>query len=293
MKRNHIGALLGAVLVVAILGSCDAMFTNQFQTWRLGQVNQDTLLAAANSGDVATLIAESGLTSGEGVSPSFLAAATSNAETANEIKTVLQDTVDDPAATPEEKQAAEVLLIEIELEMNGGNDLIDNIVVAIGGIDFKNFNIGNPSDLANLLSSLFPAKGIRALPSGWTVDQVAAVLDGIAASQDRFAELVQFMGDSGYSIPGIDAGRLAQVGTIANILSRVGFVSPAYTSIGDALANLINDVTDSLDPEHFPFELYIQVPPSLIDDMKADTGLQELFTAAGLDLVALLNTFGA
>lgn len=291
MKRNHTMLFIGAALIALLMGSCDTLFTNQFETLGLGQVSLQMIEDAIDGGTDA-IIAESGLEEG-GISPSFLAAATATPETANEVKAVLQETVDDTSAPPEERQAAQVLIIEIELEMNGGNDLIDNIVGAIGGIDFSSFNMGNPSDLANLLSSLFPPKGVRALPAGWTVDQVAAVLDGIAASQDRFADLVTFMGDSGYSVPGIDAGRLAQVGTIAYILSQVGFITPTYTSIGDALANLINDVTDSFDPEHFPFELYIQVPTTLIDDMKADPALQELFTAAGLDLVALLNTFGA
>ncbi len=290
MKRNHTMLFIGAALIALLMGSCDTLFTNQFQTLGLGQVSHQ-MIEDAVAGGTDAIIAQSGLEEG-GISPSFLAAATATPETAKLVTDELQSTVDDPAATPEEKQAAEVLLIEIELEMNGGNDLIDNIVGAIGGIDFNNFNISNSSDLANLLSSLFPPKGVKALPAGWTVDQVAAVLDGIAASQDRFAELVTFMGASGYSVSGIDAGRLAQVGTIANILSRVGFVSPAYTSIGDALANLINDVTDSLDPEHFVYITYIQVPENLVDQLRADTGLQELFTAAGLDLVALLNTFG-
>lgn len=291
MKRNHTMLFIGAALIALLMGSCDTLFTNQFETLGLGQVSLQ-MIEDAVAGGTDAIIAESGLEEG-GISPSFLAAATATEDTANEVKAVLQATVNDPAALPEEKQAAQVLLIEIELEMNGGNDLIDNIVVAIGGIDFNNFNMGDPSDLANLLSSLFPPKGAKVLPEGWTVEQVAAVLDGLAESQDRFEDLAQYLVDGGYSVPGIDAGRIAQVGTIANILSRVGFVSPAYTSIGDALAHLIDAITDSIDPEHFPYQTYIQVPPTLIDDIKADTALQDLFSAAGLDLVALLDTFGA
>lgn len=291
MKRNHTMLFIGAALIALLMGSCDTLFTNQFETLGLGQVSLQ-MIEDAVAGGTDAIIAESGLEEG-GISPSFLAAATATPETANEVKAVLQETVDNPAASDEEKQAAQVLIIEIELEMNGGNDLIDNIVVAIGGIDFNNFNMGDPSDLANLLASLFPPKGAKVLPEGWTVEQVAAVLDGLAESQDRFEDLAQYLVDGGYSVPGIDAGRIAQVGTIAYILSQVGFITPAYTSIGDALAHLIDDVTDSIDPEHFPYQTYIQVPPTLIDDMKADLALQDLFTAAGLNLVELLDTFGA
>jgi len=293
MKRNHTMLFIGAALIALLMGSCDTLFTNQFETLGLGQVSLQ-MIEDAVAGGTDAIIAESGLEEG-GISPSFLAAATATPETAKLVTDELQATVDDPAAPPEEKQAAQVLLIEIELEMNGGNDLIDNIVVAIGGIDFNNFNMGDPSDLANLLSSLFPPKGAKVLPEGWTVEQVAAVLDGLAESQDRFEDLAQYLVDGGYSVPGIDAGRIAQVGTIANILSRIDYVDTTFTftSIGQALANLINDVTDSIDPEHFPYQAYIQVPPTLIDDIKADLALQDLFTAAGLNLVELLDTFGA
>jgi len=288
MKRNHTMLFIGAALIALLMGSCDTLFTNQFETLGLGQVSLQ-MIEDAVAGGTDAIIAESGLEEG-GISPSFLAAATATEDTANEVKAVLQATVNDPAALPEEKQAAQVLLIEIELEMNGGNDLIDNIVVAIGGIDIDGFSITNPSDLASLLSSLFPPKGAKVLPEGWDQAQVAAVLDGIADSQDRFADLAQYLVDGGYSVPGIDAGRLAQVGTIANILSRVGHV--AYPTIGAALADLIDDITDSLDPEHFLFEPYIQVPNDLVDQLENDLALQDLFTAAGLDLVAILNAFG-
>ncbi|HWR12437.1 MAG TPA: hypothetical protein VN445_11480 [Rectinemataceae bacterium] len=288
MKRNHVMLFLGAATIAILMGSCDALFTNQFQTLGLGQVSHQ-MITEAVAGGTDAIIAQSGLEEG-GVSPSFLAAATATPETADQVKGVLQATIDDPAATPEEKQAAEVLIIEIELEMNGGNDLIDNIVGAIGNIDFHNFSASNPADLAHLFSSLFPARGPKALPEGWTIDQVAAVLDGIAASQDRFAELAQYLVDGGYSVPGIDAGRIAQVGTIANILSRVGYLPP-YTSIGNALANLINDITNSLDPEHFLWQSYITIPNDLIDDIRADQQLESLFIAAGLNLDTMLDAF--
>lgn len=288
MKRNHTMLFIGAALIALLMGSCDTLFTNQFETLGLGQVSLQ-MIEDAVAGGTDAIIAESGLEEG-GISPSFLAAATATPETAKLVTDELQETVNDTSAPPEERQAAQVLIIEIELEMNGGNDLIDNIVGAIGGIDLDNFNIGDPTDLANLLASLFPPKGVRALPEGWTVEDVAAVLDGIAASQDRFAELVTFMVDGGYSVPGIDAGRLAQVGIIANILDRVDPVSP-YASTGIALATLIEAATTN--PEIINPWAYIVQNTELINEIKADPALQELFTAAGLDLVALLNTFGA
>ncbi|MFA6366177.1 MAG: hypothetical protein WCX13_03195 [Candidatus Hydrogenedentales bacterium] len=287
MKRNHMMLFIGAALIALLMGSCDTLFTNQFQTLGLGQVSYQ-MIQDAVAGGTGAIIAQSGLEEG-GISPSFLAAATATEDTADEVKAVLQATVNNPAAPPEEKQAAQVLIIEIELEMNGGNDLIDNIVGAIGTIDFNNFSLSNSSDLASLLSSLFPAKGAKVLPEGWDQAQIAAVLDGIANSEGRFSDLAQFLVAGNYSVPGIDAARLAQVGTIANILSRIGHAT--YPTIGAALADLIDDVTGFAGPGTFPYDTYIQVPSSLMDDIKADPELRSLFGAAGL--LDLLDSLGA
>lgn len=53
MKRNHIVLFLGAVLIAVLMGSCDALFTNQFKAAGLGQPTTEQLAAQAQSTDPA------------------------------------------------------------------------------------------------------------------------------------------------------------------------------------------------------------------------------------------------
>ncbi|MHB9152926.1 MAG: hypothetical protein ACYC2S_09730 [Spirochaetales bacterium] len=290
MKRNQIVLLLGAVLIVVIMGSCDSLFTNQFQTWRLGQVSQDSLVAAATSGDVTTLIAESGLNSGEGVSPSFLAAATVDQATADAIVAALETAAADPGATQETVQASEALIVEIQLEVSGGKAFIDNIVTAIGTIDFNNFNpVSNPSDLASLLSALFPARSAKTLPAGWSQADIAAVIDAIISVNGNLSSLAGTLTvDQQYLVSGIDAAWLAQVGIIVAVLQQINYTLD-YNSIGEALAALLDDSDIAAN-----YASYISVDPdTFLTNIQNNTNLQALFTAAGLSLDDLLAMFNA
>lgn len=290
MKRNQIALLLGAVLIVLVMGSCDSLFTNQFQTWRLGQVSKDSLVTAAANGDVTTLIAESGLNSGEGVSPSFLAAATVDQATADAIVAALETAAAAPGATPETVQASEALIVEIQLEVSGGKAFIDNIVTAIGTIDFNNFNpVSNPSDLASLLSALFPARSAKTLPAGWSQSDIAAVIDAIVGVNGNLSSLAGTLTvDQQYLISGIDAAWLAQVGIIVAVLQQINYVAP-YTSIGGALAALLDDPDIAAN-----YANYISVDPdTFLTNIQNNADLQALFTAAGLSLNDLLAMFNA
>ena len=290
MKRNQIALLLGAVLIVLVMGSCDSLFTNQFQTWRLGQVSKDSLVTAAASGDVTTLISASGLNSGEGVSPSFLAAATVDQATADAIVAALETAAAAPGAAPETVQASQALIVEIQLEVSGGKAFIDNIVTAIGTIDFNNFNpVSNPSDLASLLSALFPARSAKTLPAGWSRADIAAVIDAIISVNVNLSSLAGTLTvDQQYLVSGIDAAWLAQVGIIVAVLQEINFVAP-YTSLGGALAALLDDTDIAAN-----YANYISVnSDTFYTNIQNNADLQALFTAAGLSLNDLLAMFNA
>jgi len=53
MKRNHIVLLTGAVLITILMGSCDALFANQFKAAGLGQPTAEQLATQAQSTDPA------------------------------------------------------------------------------------------------------------------------------------------------------------------------------------------------------------------------------------------------
>lgn len=53
MKRNHMMLFIGAALIALLMGSCDALFTNQFKAAGLGQPTSEQLEQQAQSEDPA------------------------------------------------------------------------------------------------------------------------------------------------------------------------------------------------------------------------------------------------
>lgn len=282
MKRTHIAVFAGITAIALLLGSCDALFTNQFKELGLGQVTSQTLVDAINQGDVDTIIKQSGLESGE-VSKSFIEAATQSEEIATQVITALQAAINDPATPPATVQASQALVIEIKLEMSGANNLIRNIVTAIAEIDFQNFDpLGTPADLTNLLKALFPPRDAKALPEGWTEAEIADLIDEIIALEGDIAAIGEHMQEYGQLVAGIDAGWFAQVGTIVSILNQVTPKAP-FTTTGEAIASII---ADPVNPE-----TKIEISATILDDVSNDAALGALFSAAGWNLADLIAMF--
>lgn len=282
MKRQNVVMLIMVALVIGLMGSCDALFENQFKLAGLGQVAGEDL---ADS-DAASLIEQSGL-EGTGISESFIEAALSDPVVTAEILATLDAVANDPESPPEVVQAAEAIIIEIQLVESGGKEFIDNIVEAIATIDFETFDLSDPDTLSNLLAALFPA---RSLPAGWTQADIALVINSIYDLNDNFINLIDSIDESGLFVAnGIDAGWLAQVGAMVTILHEV---TPLYgagvnpPNIGDSLAALIEFPEDYAD--------YISFDPDTIaDSILGNPNLLALFEAAGLDIEELMAGFGA
>ena len=291
MKVRNIALALGAVALVLVLGSCDALFSNQFKTWGLGQVTNATINTAVTDGDVAAILEQSGLEEG-GISDSFLNAATQDQETADAVKALLQETIDDPAAPPETVQAAQVLIIEIDLEMNGGGDFIANIVDAIAAIDFNNIDFSNPDTITNIFEALFPARNAKTLPEGWTQADIALLINNVAALGTNIDDLIAtFQANGNQFLPaGVDTGWIAQVGAVVRILNLVEYNTTNYASLGDAMAALIDDGTT--DPNNVVIGNYITNTDTLLDAIVGDSGLNALLLAAGWDLSQFIPANG-
>lgn len=287
MKVRNIALALGAVALILVLGSCDALFSNQFKAWGLGQVTNATINTAVTDGDVAAILEQSGLEEG-GISESFLNAATQDQETADAVKALLQATIADPAATDETVQAAQVLIIEIDLEMNGGGDFIANIVDAIAAVDFKNIDFTNPETITNIFAALFPSREAKTLPDGWSRDEIALLINNVASLGTNIDELIAtFQAVGNQFLPnGVDAGWIAQVGAVVRILNLVEYNTTNYASLGDALAALIDDGTT--DANSVIIGDYITNTDTLLDAIVADDGLNALLLAAGWDLPAII-----
>jgi hypothetical protein len=184
-----------------------------------------------------------------------------------------------------------VLIVQIQLEASGAKTMIDNIVSAIATVDFTTFNINNPADLNSLLAALFPARSGRlTLPDGWIPADVGAIVDVLVGLDDNLAALIAGMVGGQYLNAGVDAGWLAQVGTFISVLKRLSPVNPAET-LGDAVARLIADF-DLNNPTGIDPTTYITIPAALVNDLKADTQLNALFSAAGMSLTDLFAGFG-
>lgn len=289
MKVRNIALALGAVALILVLGSCDALFSNQFQTWGLGQVTNATINNAVTDGDVAAILAQSGLEEG-GISQSFLNAATQDEATADAVKNLLQTTIDNPATPAETVQAAQVLIIEIDLKMSGGDDFIGNIVDAISTLDFNNVDFSKPETITNLFAALFPSRGAKTLPAGWTREEIALLINNVAALGTNIDDLIATFQDVGNQfLPnGVDAGWMAQVGAVVRILNMVEPNVLIYHDengdgdLGAALAALIDYGTSN--PNGITIENYITNSDDILDEIKADTGLKALLKAAGWDL---------
>lgn len=288
MKVRNIALALGAVALVLLLGSCDALFSNQFKSWGLGQVTNATINTAVTDGDVAAILAQSGLEQG-GISQSFLSAATQDQKTADDVKKLLTDTIADPTSSTETVQAAQVLVIEIDLKMSGGDDFIGNIVDAISTLDFNNVDFSKPETITNLFAALFPARGAKTLPAGWSRAEIAALINVIVGLGPEINDLIAtFQANGDQFLPdGVDTGWMAQVGAVVRILNAVDYNSSNYGSRGEALAALIDDGTT--DPNSIVIGDYITNSDTILDTIKGDTGLKALLKAAGWDLDQLMS----
>ncbi|MCX7026429.1 MAG: hypothetical protein NT061_02820 [Spirochaetes bacterium] len=289
MKRNHLALLAGIVVMALLASSCDTLFTNQFKALGLGQVASNTLSNAVANHDSDTILVASGFYSGA-ISPSFINAVTTDPTTAANVLAQLQTTVT-TSADPATVEAAEVLIVQIQLETSGAKTMIDNIVTAIGSVDFSTFNINSPSDLNSLLMALFPPRAGRlALPTGWTSANISTVIDTLVRLDGNIADLVRGFVNRAYRNSVVDAGWLAQVGIFITVLKSISFVSP-YTTTGQAVAAMMDDFdpdnTTNFDPMH-----YVTIPSHLLDQIKADAQLNALFFAAGMNLTDLFAGFG-
>ena len=288
MKRNRVALFIGVVLVAILMGSCDALFTNQFRAAGLGQVSQDKITAAPAS----DLIDQSGILAGK-LSNSFFEMI--KADPALEQATIdkLETVFNDPAAQPALAQAAIALAIEINLNNVGANQIIDNAPAAFALFADENFDITNPDDLKTFLDLLIPANvSNKAIFTPEQRQTIAAIVDKVKDLEDYFDALVANLNANGgqYRANGLDAGTLAQVGLIVKVLNQITPKYPAppdTPSLGASISELLNHIGDV----GFNIDLYIDYSGLDKDAILADPALDTLCTAAGFDLDAIVNQF--
>ncbi|MEW6549422.1 MAG: hypothetical protein AB1407_08180 [Spirochaetota bacterium] len=301
MKRKTFTHLIFALALLSLtLWSCDTLFVNQFAELGLGQVDVEEVKTAitdavANADPVA-IIQQSGIQE-SGVTDTFVKAVVESGQT-DEVIDVLKTVITDVGTTLEEKEAAAVVIVEILIEETGETDLLQNMIVAAASFDFTGFDINNPADLDRLLAALLPegAKSIT-YPEGWDGARLAGLLDALNEMGDDFEALAGIIADNQGELTNLnlDAGWYAQVGTLVRVLNALELqpTNPAAPPVGtvDTVGKAIVYILENENPQT-NVELMFGDVSTIIDELSTDTVLINLFSAAGLDIQAILDMVG-
>lgn len=268
-------ALLAAVIL--LFTGCDALIGNVFKQANLGQPSLDPKKLKA--ADTATLLAQSGITSGS-VLDAFIQTVISDDATKTAVLQTLQGTVTN--GTPSEAQAAQALILEIKLADIGADEVVDNVNSVLGYLVNLGSNEGEKK-AADIIDALLPAS----LTADTT--KLAEFIDNMKALAGDVDTLANKINANGGTVAeGLNGGTMAQT---AAIVKFVDIVQPAsgYTT-GEAVAQAVADLKDpNADPDAV-VKKYFSAEPD-IASLASDATLTTLFTAAGMgDLLSKLSS---
>jgi len=271
-RRNAACAALLAVVILLFTG-CDALIGNVFKQANLGQPSPEKLRAA----DAATLLAQSGITSGS-VSDTVIQTILSDDATKTAVLATLQTSVTN--GTPSEAQAAQALILEIKLADIGADEVVDNLNSVLGQLANLGSNDGEKPKAADIINALLPAS----LADDTTkLAEFINNMKALAGDVDTLANKINANG--GTVAEGLDVATMAQT---AAIVKFVDIVQPAsgYTT-GEAVAQAVADL--KADP-NADVSVYFASQPD-IASLASDATLKTLFEAADMgDLLSKLSS---
>jgi len=257
------------------------LISNAFKEANLGQPNleelRQELLETLESADAATLLIEDSDISTGDVDELFIETVISDEATMDDVLATLQETVDDPTAAPSDVQAAQALILNIELAASGADEILDNVNTSIGEAIPEE---GQEVDYAALIDVLLP-----------DTDNLADIIDDLGTLTSDYDALADSIEENGNTL---DQSVVADAALSALLSVVVSNSDPAgtYTSVGAAAAALVADIQEnSGDPSYSPtIEDYFQSGPDLDALTVEGTTLYTLFTAAGMgDLLEQLS----
>ncbi|MDX9784478.1 MAG: hypothetical protein RBT72_06985 [Spirochaetia bacterium] len=273
MKHLKKLALLSVILLTLLMGSCDALFSNKFQEFGLGQVDA----AALQEADSDTLIEQSGVNSGQ-ISQSFIDAALADDETKNAV--VAELTTASTSGDPEVEQTAQALLIEIKLQDSGAKEVVSNM----GGLldlfmSDDSLDPGTPDGMNAIINTLIP----ESLSDQELID-VFNSLDILALNEiNDFGQ--NLVDNQGLQNDQIDTASIAQTAVLATVVEVLDPVV-GYASVGEALVAALNNEDPTKD-----FDDFVTIPAGGLDGLTSDANLTAIFNAAGLnDLITKLSS---
>jgi len=286
MKHMKKLALLGAILLTLLLGSCDALFSNKFQEAGLGQVTASKIQdVEATEEGATTLIDESGILSGQ-LSQAFFDMLKDNPELSDATLAKLQTVFDNPDTQPIIAQAAITLAIQIELDEVSADEVVANAPAAIALLSDEGFDIDDPEDLQKFLDMLLPAD-ITGKAKAFTTAQLEAIedmIDQLVGLKAYFTKLAANIKANGLKATDLDIGTLAQIHLLVKIMNTV---KPLYPPLPGTpkLGASVRAILENMDNAGFNPGTYIDV-----SDLEKEGGFEALLDDP--DLVVLLEAGG-
>jgi len=249
MRRRY-GAYAALLAIFVLLFSgCDALISNVFKEVGLGQPSAEKLKEA----DAATLLEDSGISTGS-VSDTFIETIANDDETRDAVLETLQATVDDEATPPSEAQAAQALILNIELADSGADEILDNVNTSIGeAMDQLEPEEGQEVDYAALIDVLLP-----------DTDNLADIIDSLGTLTPDYDALAASIAEDGNTL---DQSVVADIALSALLSVVVSNSDPAgtYSSVGAAAVALVADIQAHSDvPDYSPdMDAYFDSGPDL------------------------------
>ena len=268
MRKKYVAYCALFIVVSLLFFGCDALISNAYKTMNLGQPDPEKI--AQKNADV--IIEESGITSEQGLSLEYVKKIAKDDNAKKAVLEKLSDVVNSPSATAEEKQAAQALIIDIELSSIDADIVAKNVNLALG--DILATEGVKPADV---IDKIFPEE----LSSNET--KLAEFVDNLAALGGDVDTLAQIIDENDKTAAeGLDIATIAQT---AAIIKFVDIVEPAGYTKGEAVAKAVMELKANPDAD---VSQYFTEEPDL-GSLKNDASLATLFEASGIDPESLFG----
>jgi len=211
MRRRY-GAYAALLAIFVLLFSgCDALISNAFKEANLGQPSAEKLKEA----DAATLLEDSGISTGL-VSEAVIDTIISDEATMAAVLATLNTTVNE--GTAEEAQAAQVLILNIELAASEADEIIDNVNTSIGEVtELLETPEGVDVDYAALIDVLLP-----------DTDNLADIIDDLGTLTTDYDALAASIAENGNTLDQSVVADIALSALLSVVVSNSEPVSSTY-----------------------------------------------------------------
>lgn len=262
MKQNKILPLVLACVVISLLASCDAMFSNLLNSPVSPGSNPLRQYSAEE------LIQASGISGGL-LSGSFFGMLAEDQQTRVEVLETLKEA--ETSSDAGTAQAAILLDIEIRIRACGADLLMENLVPAIAYIS-EGFDPWSQADVDELVDIVVP-QAMQDDPA-----RLGAAIDGLAGLLDEFEALKDALiaNDGAYADAGVDGKTVAQEAVIVKALTLLHPVDPAK-SIGESVLAVLAEGPAGA-------ENHIYAEYADYEALPSDPMLRTVCGAAGIDI---------